>query len=89
MEPIELYDIITLEDGEEYTAIKILNEDNNKYLLLAWTNEDENIDLEKIRIVKEIKKNDKILIEEVDDEGLLKKLSKTFLESLKDDLNEE
>ena len=89
MEPIELYDIITLEDGEEYTAIKILNEDNNKYLLLAWTNEDENIDLEKIRIVKEIKKNDKILIEEVDDEELLKKLSKTFLESLKDDLNEE
>ena len=89
MEPIELYDIITLEDGEEYTAIKILNEDNKKYLLLAWTNEDENIDLEKIKIVKEIKKNDKILIEEVDDEGLLKKLSKTFLESLKDDLNEE
>ena len=89
MEPIELYDIITLEDGEEYTAIKILTEGNNKYLLLAWTNEDENIDLEKIRIVKEIKKNDKILIEEVDDEGLLKKLSKTFLESLKDDLNEE
>ncbi len=87
MENIELYDIITLDNNEEYTVIKKLEKDNKKYYLLAWVDEEEEPDLENIKIVEEILENGKILLEEIDDEQLLKKLSKEFLQSLRETLD--
>ena len=87
MEPIETYDIITLENGEEYVVVKILNRLNKKYFLLAWVDEEENPDLENIKIVEEIIKDNKTTVEEVDDEELLKQLSNEFLSSLKETLD--
>ena len=86
MKNIELYDIITLENDEEYTVLKILNDGDKKYYLLAWVDEDEEPDMENIKIVEEKIIDEKTMIEEVDDENLLKKLSKEFLSSLRETL---
>ena len=86
MKNIELYDIITLDNDEEYTVLKILNEGGKEYLLLAWVDEEEEPDMEKIKIVEKVIENDKIIMEEVEDETLLKKLSKDFLTSLRESI---
>ncbi len=87
MNPIEVYDIITLNNKEEYTVIKILNESGKKYYLLSKVNEEEEPDLENIKIVEEITENGKIKLKEVKDEEHLKKLSIQFLNSLKKGLD--
>ena len=86
MKEIELHDIITLDNNEEYTVLKVLNNDSKRYYLLAWVDEEEEPDMENIKIVEEIKQNNRIMIEEVEDEQLLKKLSKEFLASLRESL---
>ena len=86
MKEIELYDIITLDNDEEYTVLQSLNEFGKKYFLLAVVDEEEEPDLENIKIVEEIKENGKIIVEEVEDTMLLQKLSKKFLELLKENL---
>ena len=87
MENIELYDIITLDNNEEYSVIKILEEEGKKYYLLAWVDEEEEPDLENIKIVEKVIENGKTLLEEIEDEELLKKLSKQFLQSLRETLD--
>ena len=87
MENIELYDIITLDNNEEYSVIKMLEEEGKKYYLLAWVDEEEEPDLENIKIVEEVIENGKTLLEEIEDEELLKKLSKQFLQSLRETLD--
>ena len=86
MNQIELYDILTLDNDEEYTVIKILEDAGNKYYLLAWTNEDEELNLEKVKIVKEVVKDNKIIVEEIDEEKEINRLLKLFLLSLKDEI---
>ena len=83
MEPIELYDIITLDNDEEYTVIKKINQNNKNYYLLAPVDEEEEPDFENIKIIEEIIENNKIIVEDVEDENLLKELSNSFLESLR------
>ena len=82
MKEIELYDIITLDNKEEYTVIKIIKELEKKYYLLAPVDEDEEPDLENIRIVEEIKKEDKTTIKDVVGENA-KRLSDLFIEELR------
>ena len=86
MKNLELYDIITLDNDEEYTILKILNEKENKYYLLAKVDEEEEPDMENIKIVQEVLENGTIAIEEIEDETLLKKLSKDFLSSLRENI---
>ena len=86
MKKIELYDIITLDNDEEYTILKILNEKENKYYLLAKVDEEEEPDMENIKIVQEVLEDGTIAIEEIEDETLLKKLSKDFLSSLRENI---
>ena len=83
MKQLELYDIITLDNDEEYTILKIIQNEEKTYLLLAWIDEDEEPDMEKIKIVEQVQENNQIAIEEIKDEKQIKKLSKLFLESLK------
>lgn len=87
MKEIELYDIITLDNDEEYTIVKILIENQKKYYLLAPVNEEEEPDLEKIKIVEEIIENGEILLDLVEDEKILATLSKKFLLSLRESLD--
>ena len=86
MKEIELYDIITLDNDEEYTVLQSLIESGKKYYLLSMVDEEEEPDLENIRIVEEIKENGKIIVEEVEDATLLQNLSKRFLELIRENL---
>ena len=85
MKEIELYDIITLDNQEEYTVVKILKENEKKYFLLAPVDEEEEPDFENIKIVEEKIENNEIIIEEIDDENLLKDLSNKFLTLLREE----
>ena len=86
MEQIELYDIITLEDEMEYAVLKILENQGKKYLLLAPVDEEEEPDMEAIKIVEEVMENNKTMIQEEEDEERLKELSKLFLSSIRETL---
>lgn len=87
MKKIELYDIITLEDNTEYTVLKMLLEENKQYILLAPVDEDEEPDMEAIKIVELKEENTKTIIEEIDEE-LNKKLAKKFLNLLREGIEE-
>ena len=59
MKDIELYDIISLKNGKDYTVIRMIEENEKMYLLLAGVDENEEPDIHDIRIVEEITKNGK------------------------------
>ena len=54
MKEIELYDIITLDNDEEYTVVKEIKEKDKTYYLLVPVDEEEEPDVENIRIVEKI-----------------------------------
>lgn len=87
MKEIELYDIITLRDNSEYAVLQMLYNEEDKYYLLAPVDEDEEPDMENIKIVKEIKIDNRIIITEEIEEKKLKELSKIFLNLLKKELD--
>lgn len=86
MKEIELYDIITLADQTEYTVLKKLKNHDKEYFLLASVDEEEEPDMENIKIVEVIKEDDKIIVQEEEDEDRLKEFSKLFLNSLRETL---
>lgn len=85
MKKIELYDIITLEDNTEYTVLKMLLEENRKYCLLAPVDEEEDPDVEHIKIVELKEENNKPIIKETTEETA-KKMARKFLDSLREGL---
>ncbi len=85
MKKIELYDIITLEDNTEYTVLKMLLEENRKYCLLAPVDEEEDPDVEHIKIVELKEENNKPIIKETTEETT-KKMARKFLDSLREGL---
>ena len=87
MKEIEIYDIITLDNNEEYTVIKKINEQAKKYLLLAPVDEDENPDVESIKIVEQKNENNILKIVDVKNNDTLKRLSTTFLSELRKGLD--
>ena len=87
MKKIELYDIITLEDNTEYTILKMLSEGNKNYCLLAPVDEDEEPNMEELKIVELKKENDKTIVEELDEE-LNQSLAKKFLNLLREGIEE-
>lgn len=82
MKELELYDIITLDDGSEYTILEMMIENNQRYYFIAPIDNEENPDIEKIKVVKETKTNGLIMIEEENNDEIVKKLSNIFLEKL-------
>ena len=82
MKEIELYDIITLENDEEYTVVKEIKEKDKTYYLLVPVDEEEEPDVENIRIVEKIIKGDKIKIKDVE-KNECKRLSDLFIEELR------
>lgn len=86
MKKIELYDIITLEDNTEYTVLKMLQEENKKYCLLAPIDEEEEPDMENSKIVQLLESKGEISIEEVD-ETEERDLAKKFLNLLREGIS--
>ena len=82
MKEIELYDIITLENDEEYTVVKEIKEKDKTYYLLVPVDEEEEPDVENIRIVEKVIKDDKIRIKDVE-KNECKRLSDLFIEELR------
>ena len=78
MKEIELYDIITLENNKEYTVLRLLELDEKTYYLLSEIDNDENPNLEEIRIV-EILNN---TLQDVTNETKLEELKELFISSL-------
>ena len=87
MKEIELYDIITLEDDTEYTALKMINKNEKKYCLLAPVDEEEEPDMENIKIVELIKENNETVIQDIEEE-LAPTLAKEFLKLLREEIEE-
>lgn len=86
MSNLELYDIITIDNNSEYTILKIANLNNKKYYLLAPVDQNEEMDVERVKIVEEIIIDEKIKIQEVIEEKTLKELSKIFLSMVREDI---
>jgi len=84
MNKIELYDIITLANNEEYTVLEVVEKFDKKYLLLSPVDENEEPNFDIIKIVEEIKENNKTLIKEVTDESIIVELSEKFLNKLEE-----
>lgn len=78
MKEIELYDIITLENNKEYTVLRLLELDENTYYLLSEIDDDENPNLEEIRIV-EILNN---TLQDITNQTKLEELKELFISSL-------
>ena len=88
MKELELYDIITLNNEEEYTILKIAEYLGKKYYLIAPVDKEETPDMENVKIVEEVKKDGLIMIEEETDMEKLEILSKKFLILLKEELED-
>ncbi len=88
MKKIELYDIITLEDDVEYTVLKMLTKNNKDYCLLAPVDQEEEPDMENLKIVELISSNEETRVEEPEEE-ITQKLAKDFLKLLREEINEE
>lgn len=86
MKEIELYDIISLKNGKDYTVLRMIEEEGKMYFLLARVDENENPDINDIRIVEETIKNGKKMIKEIEDENLLKELGELFTSALNADI---
>ncbi len=86
MKPIELYDIITLKDESEYTVLKILENQGKTYYLLAPVDEEEEPNMEDIKIVEVITENNKVIVKEEENQERLQELSNLFLSSLRESL---
>ena len=87
MKEIEIYDIITLDNNEEYIIKKKINEQGKKYLLLAPVDEDENPDVESIKIIEQKNENNILKIVDIKNNDTLKRLSTTFLSELRKGLD--
>ena len=78
MKEIELYDILTMNNGKEYSVLRIMELETNTYYLIAQIDKNENPIIDTIKIVEII--ND--TIKEINDQKLLDELKELFISSL-------
>lgn len=78
MKEIELYDIITLENNKEYTVLRLLELDENTYYLLSKIDDDENPNLEELRIVEIVNNT----LQDITNQTKLEELKELFISSL-------
>lgn len=84
MNKIELYDILTLNNNEEYTVLEIIDKIEKRYLLIAPIDENEEPNFDDLKIVEEIIENEKLIINEVTDENVIVELSEKFISKLEE-----
>lgn len=84
MKDIEIYDILTLSDGSEYTVLRMLQSEGKTYYLIAPVDKEEEPNMEQVKIVEALKAENQIIITEQIEESKLKNVSKSFLSAIKD-----
>jgi hypothetical protein len=84
MKPIELYDILTLEDDKDYTVANMASYNDFEYLYLIEVDKDENIIEDNQMIVKRVFQNGEEHVMEVTDEKELESVSKIFFDLFKE-----
>lgn len=86
MKDIELYDIISLKNGNNYTVLRMIQEQEKMYFLLAKVDENEEPDTNDIKIAEEITQDGKKYIKEIEDENLIEKLGDLFISAIDADV---
>lgn len=72
---MEVNDIIILENDQRYTLLEQTTKDNDKYFLAASVNENEDIDIKQLALLKVIRENDEDYVELVQNEQLIRELT--------------
>lgn len=78
MKEIEVYDILTLDNDEEYIVIKKTTYSGKEYLLLSPIDKKENLDLVNIKIVEKVMEDNELTVEIIEDRELIEGLSRRF-----------
>ena len=86
MKKIENYDIITLDNGEEYTLFKRIKENGKTYDMLIGIDEDEMPIIDDIKLVEEKEEKNEIIFKEISTKEEIKKVSKLFLISIRKEI---
>lgn len=89
MNPIELYDILTLEDDKDYTVANMVSYNDSEYLYLIEVDQDENVKEENQKIVRRVISDGEDSLEIVTDKEELDTVSKLFFELFRDEMEEE
>lgn len=85
MNKLELYDVLTLKDNKEYCVLRMYEELDNLYLLLAEIDSNEEL-TDNYRIVKQVIDNNQMFIENINDPEKINKLKEIFIPMLKMDM---
>ena len=72
---MEVNDIIILENDQRYTLLEQTTKDNDKYFLAASVNENEDIDIKQLALLKVIRENNEDYVELVQNEQLIRELT--------------
>jgi flagellar biosynthesis component FlhA len=88
MNPIELYDILTLEDDKDYTVANMATYNSNEYLYLIEVDKNENVIESNQKIVKRVLENGEESVSLLEDEEE-KEVSKIFFDLFKEMAEEE
>ena len=82
---MELYDIITLDNGKDYVISKMLTYNEKDYLLLLEVDKDENL-LNENLIVEKQSDNNGDYVRDITDEKLKQIISEKFAKMLLEDI---
>ncbi len=88
MNPIELYDVFTLEDDKDYTVANMAVYQDAEYLYLIEVDNDDNLKEDNQKIVKRVVKNGEDSVEIVTNKEELNAVAKIFFELFSKDANE-
>ncbi len=84
MKPMELYDILTLENNKEYTIANMVEYKDSTYLYLIEVDENEDIIENTQTIVRRIIKDGEEAVEKVTNNEEYKEVAKLFFDLFKD-----
>ena len=89
MKPIELYDILTLEDDKDYTVASMVTYNDSEYLYLIEVDQEENVKDDNQKIVRRVICDGEDSVEIVTDKDELDAVSKLFFELFREEIEEE
>lgn len=89
MKPMELYDILTLEDDKDYTIASMVSYNDSEYLYLIEVDQEENVKEENQKIVRRVISDGEESVEIVTDKEELDEVSKLFFEIFREEIDDE
>lgn len=89
MKPIELYDILTLEDDKDYTVASMVTYNDSEYLYLIEVDQEENVKDDNQKIVRRVICDGEDSVEIVTDKDELDAVSKLFFELFREEIEKE